>query len=139
MLRVLGAVGVSIFLGGCCNPGPAKPVASETLVKSSSSWDGSRLPAYPRGQPEVTVMKITIPPGTRLPMHQHPVINAGVLLKGQLVVTTAEGRTLKLETGDALIEVVGKWHFGTNPGKVPAEILVVYAGVKGTPVTVKKD
>lgn len=111
-------------------------VTVQTLVRSSSAWNGTPLPAYPSGEPEVTVLRITIPPGARLPMHVHPVINAGMLIRGQLLVTSKAGPTKQLKAGDGLIEMVNQPHYGTNNGMEPAEIVVVYAGVKGKPITV---
>ncbi|RJX35560.1 MAG: cupin domain-containing protein [Desulfurivibrio sp.] len=110
----------------------------EELVKSGVSWDGAPLPAYPAGTPEITILKISIPPGAQLPLHEHPVINAGVLLKGELTVISKDQRTLRLKAGEALVEVVNTWHYGKNEGRETAEILVFYAGVAGRPVTVKQ-
>ena len=50
----------------------------DVLAKTSLSWGGSRLPEYSKGTPEITILRIKIPPGVRLPLHKHPVINAGV-------------------------------------------------------------
>lgn len=113
-------------------------VTTETLAKTNHSWDGSELTAYPEGSPQVTILRITIPPGAQLPMHLHPVINAGVLLKGQLTVMTTQNKTLHLEAGNSIVEVVDRWHYGKNEGEIPAEIIVFYAGVKGQSVTIKK-
>jgi len=38
----------------------------EPLAESTASWNGTLLPAYPTGQPEVTVLRIRIAPGARL-------------------------------------------------------------------------
>ncbi|WP_236701343.1 cupin domain-containing protein [Thalassomonas viridans] len=103
----------------------------DVLTKSTISWDGKTLPGYPAGQPEISILKITIAPGTRLPLHQHGVINAGVMLKGQLTVHTEENETLELKAGDTIVEVINKWHYGINQGDSPAEIMVFYAGIKG--------
>ena len=108
------------------------------LAKSSLSWDGETLPNYPVGKPEITILKITIPPKTFLPLHKHPVINAGVLTKGKLTVITEDKKILYLNAGDSIVEVVDKWHYGKNEGNEPAEIIVFYAGVENTPITVKK-
>lgn len=105
-------------------------VASVTLAKSSQSWDGSSLPAYPKEAPEISVLKITIPAHTKLPLHKHPIINAGYMAKGSLTVVTDENKTLHLKAGDALIEVVDKWHYGVNEGDEEVEIVVFYAGTK---------
>ena len=114
-------------------------IKTEVLAKTTSSWDGSKLISYGKGQPEITILKITIPPKTKLPEHKHPVINAGVLLKGQLTVVTDEGKTLHLKAGDSIVEVVNKWHHGENDGTVPAVIIVFYARTVDTPITVKED
>ena len=107
------------------------------LTKTSSSWDGNHLPDYPKGTPEVTILRITIPPGAQLPLHEHPVINAGVLLSGELTVITEDKSRLHLKAGDPIVEVVNTWHYGKNEGRQPAEILVFYAGVADSPITVK--
>ena len=112
---------------------------TETLAKSSNAWDGSPLPEYPRGTPEVAVLKITIAPGQQLPMHKHPVINAGVVLSGELTVFTADNKTLHLKPGQALIELVDKSHYGKNEGEVPVEIVVFYASVVGEKLAVSKS
>lgn len=113
---------------------------SQTTVKelacTQKSWNGDRLPAYPEGQPEIRILSITVPPGKKLAVHQHPVINAGVLLSGHLRVHTTDGQILDLHAGEAIVEVVHTWHWGESVGPDPAHIIVFYAGQADTPVTV---
>lgn len=113
-------------------------VLIDVLAKTGSSWNGSRLPAYSSGVPEITILKIIIQPGVTLPMHKHPVINAGVLLRGELTVITDKNEMLHLKASDSIIEVVDKWHYGKNEGSEPAELIMFYAGVVDTPITIKK-
>lgn len=113
-------------------------VDSVTLAKSDKSWDGSNLPAYPKEAPEISVLKITIPAHTELPLHKHPIINVGYMVKGALKVVTDENKVLHLNAGDALIEVVDRWHYGVNEGDEPVEIVVFYAGVKESVYSIKK-
>jgi quercetin dioxygenase-like cupin family protein len=114
-------------------------VQVDQLTKTTLSWDGGQLPGYPQGQPEVTILKITIPPKAQLPLHKHPVINAGVLIKGELTVVTNEKKTLHLKAGDPIVEVVDTWHYGKNEGNSPAEIIVFYAGLQNTPISIKGE
>ena len=110
----------------------------DVLAKSTTTWSGEALPHYPTGSPEITILRIVIPPNTKLPMHKHPYINAGVLLSGELIVTTDDNKTKRLKKGEALVELVNKWHYGENVSDEPAEIIVVYAGEKGEAITIKK-
>jgi hypothetical protein len=44
--------------------------------------------------------------------------------------------SVQLKAGQGLIEMVNQPHYGTNSGTEPAEIVLVYAGVKDQPITV---
>ena len=124
-----------LFITACA--GNFNNVVVEQLTKSSSSWDGEALPDYPKGKPEVTILRIKIPAGAKLEIHNHPVINAGVLLAGELTVVTEDNKTLHLKAGDSIIEVVNKKHYGKNEGMNTAEIIVFYAGEVNKPITIK--
>lgn len=112
------------------------PVKARVLAKAPESWDGRALPPYPATQPEITILRLSIPPGTQLPWHKHPVINAGVLIQGELTVVTEDGQTLILRAGDPIIEVVETMHYGFNSGRTDADIIVFYAGTPDKAVTV---
>lgn len=108
------------------------------LLEATKSWDGEHLPKYPDGNAKISILKVIIPPKTKLETHKHPVINAGVLLKGELTVISEKNDTLQLKAGDALSELVNKWHYGINNSTSSAEIIVFYAGVEGSPLTIYK-
>lgn len=110
----------------------------EQLAKTSTTWGGAQLPAYLEGNPEVTILQFTIPPKAKLPMHKHPVINAGVLLKGKLTVQTKCGKEKTFSAGEPIVEVVEQWHFGRNDEDEPAVLLMVYAGTAGSEITIKE-
>jgi quercetin dioxygenase-like cupin family protein len=124
-----------LFISACA--GNINSITVEQLAKTSKSWDGSTLPHYPKGQPEVTILRIKIPAGSKLEIHNHPVINAGVLLAGELTVVTEDNKTLHLKTGDSIVELVNKKHYGKNEGAQTAEIIVFYAGEVNKPITIK--
>ena len=138
MKKLIFSIYFALFLTHHAWAGDINTTQVEVLAKTNSSWDKKRLPDYPSGQPEVTILRIKIPPGVKLPMHHHPVINAGVLLTGELTVVTQDNQTLHLKAGQSIVEVVDTWHYGKNEGTETAEILVFYAGVLDKPITLKE-
>src|SRR5689334_6015129 len=139
-VRVLSVLSVIVLQPSCATvrigqESNESSIVVKDLIKTSQSWDGKLLVPYPQGQPEITIRRISIPAGERLETHSHPVINAGVLLSGELTVITVEGKTLHLKSGEPIVEVVNTPHYGINEGKVPAEIVVFYAGVIDTPIS----
>lgn len=138
MKRLLVLFWLTLAVSGIVLAQDSTGITTTVLAKSGSSWDGTALPAYPTDKPEITILRITIPPGAALPVHKHPVINAGILVSGELTVLTEDNKKKILKAGDALVEVVDKWHYGKSTGKDPAVIVVFYAGSKDTPITVRK-
>ena len=119
-----------------CGASKIKEIQVLKLAETSKSWNGDELPNYPKGKPKVTVLKITIPPKTKLHKHYHPVINSGILLKGELKVVDVNNNVLILKEGDVIVELVNKIHYGINEKNKPVEIVVFYAGAVDIPITV---
>lgn len=136
MKKIFSVLCLTLLLSGPVAAEETKAITVDVLSKTGASWNGHILPGYATGKPEITILKIRIEPGAQLPLHSHPIINAGVLLSGELTVVTENGKILHLKAGDPIVEVVDTWHYGKNEGPAPAEILVFYAGVKGTPITI---
>lgn len=114
-------------------------VKVEVLAESDSSWDGAKLPAYPIEAAQISVVKVTIPPHSKLNWHKHPSMNAGYMISGEILVTAEDGQTCVVKAGEGLIETVNTWHYGRNDSDEPAEIVVVYSGVKGRPLAILKQ
>jgi len=138
MYKIVFSVCLLILLSHTAWAKDTNAISTEVLLKTTSSWNGDVLPAYPDGQPEVTILRITIPPHTQLPIHKHPVINAGILVKGELTVMTEGKDILHVKEGELLAELVNKWHYGKNESDEPAVIMVFYAGIQGEALTIKK-
>jgi len=107
----------------------------EVIAQTQMMWNGQALPPFTQGTPEITILRYTIAPGVRLPMHVHDYVNAGVVLEGTLTVYSADGETRQLKANDALIELVNVPHYGVNEGDTEAVILVFYAGEAGQPLS----
>jgi len=139
MKKILCSLGIILLIIFNVRAEDEQGIKVDVLAKTTSSWDGNMLPNYPLENPEITILKFTIFPGTQLPLHYHPVINAGVLISGELTVITEDNEILYLKAGETIVEVVDKWHYGKNEGDLPAEIIVFYAGTPEIPITIKKE
>ncbi len=114
---------------------PASPIHTETLVQSTSSWDGTPYKSYPTGQPKITVLKITIAPHTTMKWHSHPLPSAGYVLSGSITVEKPDGTKRHVTAGEAVTETVDSVHRGST-GDEPAVLIVFYSGADGVPLSV---
>lgn len=104
------------------------------LLKTSVSWDGGSI-AYPKGEPEVTAIKLEFKKGEVLDFHCHLVPTFVYLLKGVVEIETTSGNKAIFKAGDSMLEVMKTLHKGTAKSN-QIEVLVFFAGSKSTPNTV---
>jgi quercetin dioxygenase-like cupin family protein len=108
----------------------------EVLLQADHSWNGAAYTRYPKGRPELTMLKLTIPPHTALPWHRHPVPNAGYILSGELTIQDREsGKRHTYHAGEAFAETVDDVHRGVS-GDTPVVVLITYAGTPGVPTSI---
>jgi quercetin dioxygenase-like cupin family protein len=113
-------------------------ITTELVIRTSNDWSGTQLPPYLSSAPEVAMMRYTIPPKAVLPIHMHPAINAAYVMSGEVTVVKVGGGEKTFRKGDAIVETVNTWHYGTNQGTEPAELIVFYATTKDQPLAIKK-
>ena len=97
------------------------------------------MPAYPAGRPLVSLLRILIPPHARLEEHFHPVVNAGVVLRGELTVVAGNGTERTFRPGEGIVEMVGTLHYGENRGDGELELVMFYAGTQGMSLSERAD
>ena len=110
-------------------------VHTETLLRTSSSWDGEPYRSYPLGQPELSVLKITLQPHATLEWHSHPMPSAAYIVAGELTIERKEnGKKQQFSAGQAIPETVDTLHRG-EAGNEPVVLIVFYAGSPGLSLT----
>ena len=86
---------------------------AETLLKATESWNRKAYTQYPAGQPQLTMLRVTIDAQTALPWHHHPIPNVGYVLSGELTITDqATGKKQTFKQGEAFAESVDDVHRG---------------------------
>ncbi|RMW00265.1 hypothetical protein ALP03_100537 [Pseudomonas amygdali pv. tabaci] len=133
--RLLITAALIALTGNAVAQQASPTVESRVLLKSKTSWDGTPYIAYPKGQPELTVLKINIPANTALKWHSHPIPNAAYVASGEITVEKRDSnKEIRLKKGDALAERVDIVHRGKT-GDTPVELIVFYAATEATPLS----
>ena len=112
-------------------------VETTELFRTSRSWDGTELPDYPQGRPELVAVKYVIPQGRKLGWHHHDAMNHGVLVQGELTIVAQDGSEKVVHEGEAIVEMVGTVHHGENRGEKPVVLYMFYLSQQGLPLSVQ--
>ncbi len=137
ILLSLLATGAGAFADLAPVEGYPSAIKVTPLLKSSVTAAGQPI-VYPRvDDPEVTAVRVVIPPGAQTGWHRHPFPCYGYVLSGALTVELEGGKTNRVAAGQALIEAVGALHNGRNLGPDPAELVMFVTGEKDRPFTIK--
>jgi len=111
------------------------PVRKEILLQTQQAWNGDKYISYPKGSPELTILKITIQPNSVVDWHFHEMPNAGMVLSGHITVEEKSSGAIKLiSEGQALAETVNTIHRGFTDEQ-EAVLIVFYAGTSGMPLS----
>lgn len=134
LLLGAGLVAASVLPLMMSADGGESGVMKETLLHTTTAWDGAQYTAYPAGAPELTVLKITIPAHGVLPWHKHPMPTAGYIVSGEITVEEKNGTKRHFTAGQVIPETVDTLHRGVV-GDAPAVFIVFYPGVMGLPLS----
>ena len=112
---------------------------ADHLLNATHSWNGTAYMPYPASQPELSMIRLTIPAHTALPWHVHPFPNAGYVLQGTLTIQDREtGKSKTFHQGEAFAESVNDIHRGVS-GDETTILLLTYAGSAGKPTSIPVD
>ena len=107
------------------------------LIRTSQSWDGTELPDYLQGRPEIVAVKYEIPAGQKLGWPHHPVMNHGILVQGELTIVSLDGAEKVVHEGETVVEMVDTIHHGENRGTKPVILYMFYLSQEGLPLSVQ--
>ncbi len=107
------------------------------IIQSSKGLSGKNF-NYPKGEPELRLLKVKIPVGLKTPIHTHPSPMLIHVTTGRLKHVRGKETNL-FKAGDAFIESNnGEPHYVKNVGKKPAILHVGVVSVVGMPTAVNK-
>lgn len=116
-----------------------KAILIEPILKTDTTSIGQKIIFPASENEEVTILKVTIPPGASTGWHKHENPVFAYVLKGTLSVDVEKGKTKQFHENSCFAEVVNTYHNGSNKGKDDVILIAFYLGEKGRALSVKKE
>ena len=131
----IATLAITLLQKGSAGQDRQPGVHSQILLRTSSSWDGEPYRSYTSGQPELSILKITLAPHTQLEWHSHPMPSAAYIVAGELTLERKkDGKKQRFTAGQAVSETVDTFHRGVA-GSETVVLIVFYAGSRGVSLT----
>jgi quercetin dioxygenase-like cupin family protein len=127
---------ISVCLSILVNAQYDSSIRLEPLLKTDTTSIGQKIqyPAFENA--EVSISKITIPPGASTGWHLHTFPVFAYVEKGTLTVDVKGNKTLVFSKGQSFSEVINVLHNGSNRGTEDVVLFAVFLGEKGKPLSV---
>jgi quercetin dioxygenase-like cupin family protein len=116
-----------------------KDIRVETLLKTDTTVLGQQIQYPTFGINEVTICKVTIPPGKATGWHKHLIPVFAIVQQGTLTVELENGETNCFPVHSTFAEVVNTYHNGTNMGEEDVVLIAFYLSNKGDALSIKKE
>lgn len=123
------------LLGLCAHAQYNAGVIIEPMLKTDTTSIGQKI-HYPQfANDEVSIMKVTLPPGASTGWHKHSFPVFAFVLKGTLTIELSEGKTKTFHENATFAEVIDTPHNGKNEGKDTVVLIAFFMGEKGKPLS----
>ena len=112
-----------------------KEVILETILKTDTNSIGQKI-SYPNfANDEVSIVKVTIPPGKSTGWHKHTFPVFAYVMQGTLTVEIENSKVLQYSANTSFFEVINTLHNGINKGKKNVMLIAFFMGEKGKPLS----
>jgi quercetin dioxygenase-like cupin family protein len=127
IILLFAAIGVCFISYAQYNKG----VFLEPVLKTDTTSIGQKI-VYPQfANDEVSIVKVTIPPGKSTGWHKHSFPVFAYVLKGTLTVEVENRKPLQFSLNSSFSEVIDTLHNGINNGKEDVILIAFFMGEKG--------
>ncbi len=117
----------------------ANSITVETLLKTDTTAIGQRI-AYPQvAHPEVSMLKITMAPGSTTGLHKHEIPLFAYVIQGSLTVIRENHEPRVFRAGDTIAEMIEVYHEGINNGDEDVILIACYLGGDNKPLAIAKQ
>ena len=112
-----------------------KEVKIKILLKTDTTSIGQKID-YPQFlNDQVTIAKVTIPPGKSTGWHKHNFPVFGYVIQGTLTVEIEDKDARNYPVNSSFSEVINTMHNGVNNGTEDVVLIAFFMGEKGKPLS----
>ena len=130
---------MSLIIGVGAHAQYSDKLIVEKLLTANTNSIGQKI-NYPNVKnAEVSIQKITFPPGSSTGWHQHEIPVFSYILKGKLTVEIEGHKTVTYSEGECFAETFNTIHQGSNKTKEDLVVLAIYLGGDHKPHSIKKS
>ncbi len=116
-----------------------KSIKIEPVLKTDTTSLGQKI-IYPQfNDNQVTILKITMPPGKSTGWHKHLIPVFAYVLEGTITVEFENKKSIVYLKNSTISESFNTYHNGVNRGNEDVVLLAFYMGEKGKPLSVPMD
>jgi uncharacterized protein (TIGR02145 family) len=136
------AILISAALSGFSLSGNCQYTSSirvEQVMKTDTTSLGQKINYPSFKDDEVTILKLTFPPGQSTGWHKHGFPVFAWVMQGNLTVEFENGKTLQFPENSSFSEAIGTYHNGSNRENADLVLLAVYLGKKGEKLSVPME
>lgn len=129
----------ALLLSACASASAQEAAVATPLTSALTTNSGQQI-LLPQGPMQVSVSRVVIPAGSKLPIHKHPWPRYAYVEAGRIRVTNIDtGGEVEFEPGGFIVEAVGQWHTGLALGPEDVRLLVIDQHPPGETTTVRRD
>ena len=133
------ALSAALLLAACASAS-AQEAAVATPLSTAVTTNSGQPIALPQGPVQVSVSRVVIPAGSKLPVHRHPYPRYAYVEAGRIRVTNVDtGGEVEFAPGGFIVEAIGQWHTGLALGTEDVRLLVIDQHPPGETNTVRRD
>ena len=133
------ALSAALLLTACASASAQEAAVATPLTSAVTTNSGQPI-VLPQGPMQVSVSRVVIPAGSKLPVHKHPYPRYAYVEAGRIRVTSVDtGGEVEFAPGGFIVEAVGQWHTGQALGQEDVSLLVIDQHPPGEATTVRQD
>lgn len=123
-----------------CASASAQEQATTTPLTTATTTNSGQPIVLPQGAMQVSVSRVVIPAGSKLPVHKHPYPRYAYVEAGHIRVTNVDtGGEVEFAPGGFIVEAMDQWHTGLALGTEDVRLLVIDQHPPGEATTIRKD